>query len=47
MIFANREAAANQLAEALSEYNNKHSLIIAIPRDVVPIARINCQGIGW
>ena len=40
MIFANRVAAAKQLAQALSEYRGKNPLVLAIPRGAVPMARI-------
>jgi putative phosphoribosyl transferase len=40
MIFANRVTAAKQLAAALSEYRDKHPLVLAIPRGAVPMARI-------
>lgn len=40
MIFANRTAAAEQLAEVLSEYRGRNPLILAIPRGAVPMARV-------
>ena len=40
MIFANRVAAAKQLAQALSEYRGKNPLVLAIPRGAVPMARV-------
>ncbi|PTR05303.1 putative phosphoribosyltransferase [Nitrosospira sp. Nsp5] len=40
MVFANRIAAAEQLAAALSEYRNKHPLVLAIPRGAVPMAKV-------
>lgn len=40
MIFANRVTAAKQLAAALSEYRDKHPLVLAIPRGAVPMAKI-------
>ncbi|MEK6595354.1 MAG: phosphoribosyltransferase family protein, partial [Pseudomonadota bacterium] len=43
MIFANRIAAASQLAEALSEYRDKNPLILAIPRGAVPMAKVIAQ----
>lgn len=43
MIFANRIAAANKLAEALSEYRDKNPLILAIPRGAVPMAKVIAQ----
>lgn len=39
MIFADRMAAASQLAEALSEYRDKNPLVLAIPRGAVPMAK--------
>jgi predicted phosphoribosyltransferase len=43
MIFADRIAAANKLAEALSEYRDKNPLILAIPRGAVPMAKVIAQ----
>ncbi len=40
MMFRDREHAASLLAEALSEYQGKHSLVLAIPRGAVPMGRI-------
>lgn len=40
MVFANRIAAAKQLAEALAGYRGKHPLILAIPRGAVPMAKV-------
>lgn len=40
MVFANRIAAAKQLAEALAEYRGRRPLILAIPRGAVPMAKI-------
>lgn len=40
MIFADRIAAAEQLAEALTEYRGRQPLILAIPRGAVPMAQI-------
>ncbi len=39
MIFADRMAAANKLAEALSGYHDKNPLVLAIPRGAVPMAK--------
>lgn len=39
-MFRDREHAASLLAEALSEYKGKHSLVLAIPRGAVPMGRI-------
>ncbi|PXW91341.1 putative phosphoribosyltransferase [Nitrosomonas sp. Nm84] len=43
MIFADRIAAARKLAEALSDYRDKHPLILAIPRGAVPMAKVIAQ----
>lgn len=43
MIFADRIAAAGKLAEALSDYRDKHSLVLAIPRGAVPMAKVIAQ----
>ena len=40
MIFANRLAAARQLAEVLAEYRGKNPLVLAIPRGAVPMAKV-------
>lgn len=40
MVFSDRNAAAEQLAEALSEYRDKHPLVLAIPRGAVPMAKV-------
>ncbi|MBA4142968.1 MAG: phosphoribosyltransferase [Nitrosospira sp.] len=40
MIFADRAAAARDLAAALSEYRGKHPLVLAIPRGAVPMAKM-------
>jgi len=40
MIFADRITAAEKLAEALSEYQDKNPLILAIPRGAVPMAKV-------
>lgn len=46
MIFANRNAAAEQLADALSEYRGKNPLVLAIPRGAVPMAKIIAEKLG-
>lgn len=46
MIFANRNAAAEQLAEALSEYRGRNPLVLAIPRGAVPMAKIIAEKLG-
>jgi predicted phosphoribosyltransferase len=43
MIFADRIAAAGKLAEALSDYRDKHPLVLAIPRGAVPMAKVIAQ----
>lgn len=40
MIFDDRITAAGKLAEALSEYQDKNPLILAIPRGAVPMAKV-------
>ena len=40
MIFSDRIAAAEKLAEALADYRDKHPLILAIPRGAVPMAKV-------
>jgi putative phosphoribosyl transferase len=39
MVFANRNQAADQLAEALAAYQGQHPLILAIPRGAVPMGQ--------
>lgn len=46
MIFANRNAAAEQLADALSEYRGRNPLVLAIPRGAVPMARVIADKLG-
>ena len=46
MIFADRVAAAGQLAEALSEYRGRNPLILAIPRGAVPMAKVMVDMLG-
>lgn len=43
MIFADRIAAAKKLAEALTDYRDKHPLVLAIPRGAVPMAEVIAQ----
>ncbi len=43
MIFSDRIAAANKLAEALSDYHGQHPLVMAIPRGAVPMAKVISQ----
>ena len=40
MIFNDRIAAAERLAQALSEYRGKNPLVLAIPRGSVPMAKL-------
>lgn len=40
MLFRDREHAARLLAEALSEYRGKHTLVLAIPRGAILMGRI-------
>ena len=40
MIFNDRIAAAEKLAQALSEYRGKNPLVLAIPRGSVPMAKL-------
>lgn len=46
MIFANRIAAAKQLATALAEYRGRNPLVLAIPRGAVPMAAIIADELG-
>jgi len=46
MIFANRNAAAEQLADALFEYRGRNPLVLAIPRGAVPMAKIIAEKLG-
>ena len=39
MMFANRQDAGRQLARALSAYQGRHPLILAIPRGAVPMGK--------
>jgi predicted phosphoribosyltransferase len=43
MIFSDRMAAAEELAQALSEYRDKNPLVLAIPRGAVPMAKVIAQ----
>ncbi|HEB78000.1 MAG TPA: phosphoribosyltransferase [Methylothermaceae bacterium] len=45
MIFANRHEAAQQLAEALSQYRGKNPLILAIPRGAVPMGKVVAEAL--
>lgn len=46
MIFSDRIAAANKLAEALSDYRGQNPLVLAIPRGAVPMAKVIAQQLG-
>jgi predicted phosphoribosyltransferase len=46
MIFADRIAAAVKLAGALSEYQNKNPLVMAIPRGAVPMAKVIAEDLN-
>lgn len=43
VMFKNRLAAAQQLANALKHYQNEHPLVLAIPRGAVPMAQLIAQ----
>lgn len=45
-VFADRDAAAAELATRLDAYRNRHPLIIAIPRGGVPIGQVLAQRLG-
>jgi predicted phosphoribosyltransferase len=44
-MFANRDHAAQQLAQALAAYKGKHALILAIPRGAVPMGQALAQAL--
>ncbi len=46
MLFTDRDQAAYQLAAALSQYQDKHPLVLAIPRGAVPMGRIIAEALG-
>jgi putative phosphoribosyl transferase len=46
MIFEDRIAAAERLAEALVEYRGRRPLILAIPRGAVPMAKVIAARLG-
>ncbi|WP_413439379.1 phosphoribosyltransferase [Sulfuriferula sp. GW1] len=46
MPFTDRNQAAYQLAEALSQYQDMHPLVLAIPRGAVPMGRIIADALG-
>lgn len=45
-MFYDRNEAANELAEKLSDYKGKNPLILAIPRGAVPMAKIIADKLG-
>lgn len=45
-MFANRNQAADRLAEALAEYKGQHPLILAIPRGAVPMGQRLAKALG-
>jgi predicted phosphoribosyltransferase len=45
MIFANREAAARQLAERLAPLRGTHPLVLAIPRGAVPMGKLIAEAL--
>ena len=45
MVFANRNQAADRLADALAAYKGRHPLILAIPRGAVPMGRRLAQAL--
>lgn len=46
MIFRDRDHAAHQLAAALSAYQGRNPLVLAIPRGAVPMGRIVADELG-
>ncbi len=46
MVFANRNQAADRLAEALAVYKGQHPLILAIPRGAVPMGQRLARALG-
>ncbi len=46
MIFANRNQAADRLADALQAWKEKNPLILAIPRGAVPMGKRLAQALG-
>lgn len=46
MVFANRDEAADQLAEALETYKGQRPLILAIPRGAVPMGQRLAKALG-
>ena len=46
MIFADRNQAADRLADALARYKGQHPLILAIPRGAVPMGQRLARALG-
>ncbi len=46
MQFRDREQAAHKLVAVLIEYQDKHPLVLAIPRGAVPMGRIIAEALG-
>ena len=46
MVFANRDEAADRLADALAAYKGQRPLILAIPRGAVPMGQRLAQALG-
>jgi predicted phosphoribosyltransferase len=46
MQFRDREYAAHKLVDVLIEYQDKHPLVLAIPRGAVPMGRIIADALG-
>ena len=46
MVFANRDEAADQLADALAAYKGQRPLILAIPRGAVPMGQRLAKALG-
>lgn len=46
MIFADRNQAADRLADALADYSGQHPLILAIPRGAVPMGLRLAKALG-
>lgn len=44
--FADRDAAARQLARALARFGDRHPVVLAIPRGAVPMGRIIADALG-
>lgn len=46
MVFANRDEAADRLAEVLAAYKGQHPLVLAIPRGAVPMGQRLAKALG-